>query len=100
MKTVTLNNDVKMPILVLGVYLIPDHSECQKVVSDALELDYQSIDTAAAYQNEEAVGIAIKDSGVKRDELFVTTKLWICDNGYEKTKAAFETSLNCFIQTA
>ncbi|MCF2502059.1 aldo/keto reductase [Dyadobacter sp. CY107] len=94
MKTVTLNNGVEMPILGLGVYQIPDHSECQKVVTDALELGYRSIDTAAAYQNEEAVGIGIKDSGVKREELFVTTKLWISDNGYEKTKAAFETSLN------
>ncbi|MCF0049319.1 aldo/keto reductase [Dyadobacter sp. LJ53] len=94
MKTVTLNNGVEMPILGLGVYQIPDHSECQKVVTDALELGYRSIDTAAAYQNEEAVGIAIKDSGVNREELFVTTKLWISDNGYQKTKAAFETSLN------
>lgn len=94
MKTVTLNNGVEMPILGLGVYQILDHSECQKVVTDALELGYRSIDTAAAYQNEDAVGLAIKDSGVKREELFVTTKLWISDNGYDKTKAAFETSLN------
>ncbi|MCF2518838.1 aldo/keto reductase [Dyadobacter sp. CY351] len=94
MKTVTLNNGVEMPILGLGVYQIPNHSECQKVVTDALELGYRSIDTAAGYQNEEAVGIAIKDSGVNREELFVTTKLWISDNGYQKTKAAFQTSLN------
>ncbi|MCF2505290.1 aldo/keto reductase [Dyadobacter sp. CY107] len=94
MKTVTLNNGVEMPILGLGVYQIPDHSECQKVVTDALELGYRSIDTAAGYQNEEAVGIAIKDSGVNREELFVTTKLWISDNGYQKTKTAFQTSLN------
>jgi len=94
MKTVTLNNGVEMPILGLGVYQIPDHSECQSVVSQALELGYRSIDTAAAYQNEEAVGAAIKESGIKRDEIFVTSKLWISDNGYEKTKAAFETSIN------
>lgn len=94
MKTVTLNNGVQMPILGLGVYQIPNHAECQKVVTDALVLGYRSIDTAAAYQNEEAVGIAMKDSGVKREELFVTTKLWISDTGYYKTKAAFETSLN------
>ncbi|MCF0075369.1 aldo/keto reductase [Dyadobacter sp. CY261] len=94
MKTVRLNNGVEMPILGLGVYQIPDHSECQKVVTDALELGYRSIDTAAGYQNEEAVGAAIKESGIKRDEIFVTTKLWISNNGYERTKAAIETSLN------
>lgn len=94
MKTVTLNNGIEMPILGLGVYQIPDHKECKKVVADALELGYRSIDTAAAYQNEEAVGKAIKESGIKRDEIFVTTKLWISNSGYERTKAAFESSLN------
>jgi len=94
MKTVTLNNGVEMPILGLGVYQIPDHKECQKVVTEALELGYRSIDTATGYQNEEAVGAAIKESGISREEIFVTTKLWISDTGYDKTKAAFETSLN------
>lgn len=83
-----------MPILGLGVYQIPDYNECKNTVLNALEVGYRSIDTAAAYQNEEAVGDAIKESGINREELFVTTKLWIADAGYEKTKKAFETSLN------
>jgi 2,5-diketo-D-gluconate reductase A len=93
MKNVTLNNGVKMPILGVGVYQVPDYEECKKTVSDALEVGYRSIDTAAGYQNEEAVGAAIKESGVDRKELFVTTKLWIADAGYEKTHIAFELSL-------
>lgn len=94
MKNVTLNNGVEMPILGLGVYQIPDYEECKKVVKEAIEVGYRSIDTASAYQNEKAVGDAIKESGVNRKDLFVTTKLWIADNGYEKTKKAFETSMN------
>ena len=93
MKNVTLNNGVEMPILGLGVYQIPDFEECKKTVLDAIETGYRSIDTASAYHNEEAVGEAIKESGVDRKELFITTKLWISDIGYEKTKKAFELSL-------
>lgn len=93
MKNITLNNGIEMPILGLGVYQIPDYGECKKTVLDAIEVGYRSIDTASAYQNEEAVGAAIKESGVDRKELFITTKLWIADAGYEKTKKAFELSL-------
>lgn len=94
MKNVTLNNGIEMPILGLGVYQIPEYNECKKTVLDAIEVGYRSIDTAAAYQNEEAVGAAIKESGVDRKELFITTKLWITDNGYDRTKMAFERSLD------
>jgi len=94
MNDVTLNNGVLMPILGVGVFQIPDYEECKKTVLDALEVGYRLIDTAAAYHNEEAVGAAIKEYGIDREELFITTKLWIEDNGYEKTKKAFETSLN------
>jgi diketogulonate reductase-like aldo/keto reductase len=83
-----------MPILGYGVYQIPDYKECKKSVLTAIEAGYRSIDTAAAYQNEEAVGDAIKESGINRNELFITTKLWMTDTGYEATKKAFETSLN------
>jgi len=82
-----------MPILGFGVYQMNDLKECERSVLDALEIGYRSIDTAAAYHNEEAVGKAIKNSGVPREELFITTKLWIQDAGYEKAKKAFETSL-------
>lgn len=82
-----------MPILGVGVYQIPDYDQCKQTVLDALHAGYRSIDTAAAYQNEEAVGEAIKESGIDRKELFVTTKLWIADAGYEKTKRAFDLSL-------
>jgi 2,5-diketo-D-gluconate reductase A len=90
--TVTLNNGVEMPILGFGVFQIPA-AETEHVVSDALAAGYRSIDTAAAYQNEEAVGRAIKASGVPREELFVTTKLWVQDAGEENANRAFETSL-------
>ncbi|MCC7149194.1 MAG: aldo/keto reductase [Saprospiraceae bacterium] len=93
MKNVTLNNGVEMPILGFGVYQMTDLQECERSVRDALEIGYRSIDTAAAYHNEEAVGKAIKESGIPREELFITTKLWIQDAGYEKAKKAFETSL-------
>lgn len=93
MKTVKLNNGVEMPILGFGVYQMTDLQECERSVRDALEIGYRSIDTAAAYHNEEAVGKAIKESGIPREELFITTKLWIQDAGYEKAKIAFETSL-------
>lgn len=90
---VTLNNGVEMPLLGFGVFQVTDLEECERSVSDALQTGYRLIDTAAAYGNEEAVGNALKRSGVARDELFITTKLWIQDTGYERTKAAFERSL-------
>src|SRR5436190_1513083 len=90
---VKLNNGVEMPILGFGVFQVPDPKECERSVYDAIETGYRLIDTAASYMNEEAVGNAIKKSGVAREELFITTKLWIQDAGYEKTKKAFEKSL-------
>jgi 2,5-diketo-D-gluconate reductase A len=93
MQTVVLNNGIEMPILGFGVYQIPDAEECERSVYAAIEAGYRLIDTAAAYQNEEAVGKAIERSGVSREEIFVTTKLWIQDAGYENTKKAFERSL-------
>lgn len=93
MKNVVLNNGVEMPILGFGVFQIPDAAECEKSVYDAIQSGYRLIDTAAAYMNEEAVGRAIKRSGISRKELFVTTKLWIQDAGYESAKKAFDISL-------
>lgn len=93
MLMVTLNNGVEMPILGYGVFQIPDLAECERCVLDALEVGYRLIDTAASYGNEAAVGAAIQRSGVPREEIFVTTKLWLQDTGYEKTKRAFERSL-------
>ena len=93
MKNVKLNNGVEMPILGFGVYLIPDYDECKRAVLDALETGYRLIDTASAYFNEKAVGDAIKESGINRKELFITTKLWHTDSGYEKTKKGFEASM-------
>lgn len=94
MKHVLLNNGVRMPVLGFGVYQVRDAAECERSVADALEAGYHLIDTAAAYGNEEAVGRAIQRSGVPREELFVTTKLWVSDTGYEPTKRAFERSLS------
>jgi len=93
MQTVKLNNGVDMPMLGFGVFQIDDLAECERSVVDAIETGYRLIDTAASYGNEEAVGNAIKSSGVPREELFITTKLWIADTGYERTKAAFERSM-------
>lgn len=93
MQKVVLNNGVEMPILGFGVYQINDAEQCERCVYDAVETGYRLIDTAAAYGNEEAVGKAIKRSGVSREEFFITTKLWIQDAGYETTKKAFEKSL-------
>src|SRR6266540_4137851 len=90
---VTLNNGVGMPLLGFGVFQVPDAEECERSVYEALRTGYRLIDTAAAYGNEEAVGKAIQRSGVAREELFVTTKLWIQDAGYERAKPAFERSL-------
>lgn len=91
--TVKLNNGVEMPILGFGVFQVPDPKECERSVYDAIQTGYRLIDTAASYMNEEAVGNAIRRSGVAREELFITTKLWIQDAGYENTKKAFEKSL-------
>ena len=91
--TAKLNNGVEMPILGFGVYQIPDYDECKRAVLDALETGYRLIDTASAYLNEKAVGDAIKESGINRKELFITTKLWISDAGYENAKKGFETSM-------
>lgn len=93
MKNVKLNNGVEMPILGFGVYQIADAAECERCVYDAIAAGYRLIDTAASYGNEEAVGKAIKRSGVPREELFITTKLWVSDTGYEATQAAFHKSL-------
>ncbi|MCW2263732.1 MULTISPECIES: aldo/keto reductase [Sphingobacterium] len=93
MQTVTLNNGVEMPILGFGVYQIPDPIECENSVYEAIKAGYRLIDTAAAYVNEEAVGKAIRRSGVPREELFITTKLWVQDHPYEKAKIAFDKSL-------
>lgn len=94
MQKVVLNNGVEMPILGFGVFQVPDPQECERSVYDALQTGYRLIDTAAAYLNEEAVGTAIKRSGVPREDIFVTTKLWVEDAGYENTKKAFEKSLS------
>lgn len=94
MKKVTLNNGVEMPILGFGVFQVTDPQECERSVLDAIESGYRSIDTAASYGNEESVGNAIKKSGVAREDLFITTKLWLADAGEEKTKAAFQRSLD------
>jgi len=93
MQKVILNNGVEMPILGFGVFQIQDEKECEQAVYDAIMAGYRLIDTAASYLNEEAVGRAIKRSGVPREELFITTKLWVQDTGYERTKKAFEKSL-------
>ncbi|WP_340032881.1 aldo/keto reductase [Paenibacillus sp. FSL K6-1122] len=94
MQTVTLNNGVKMPIIGFGVYQVPDADECENTVYEALKAGYRLIDTAAGYLNEEAVGRAIKRSGIAREELFITTVLWIQDAGYESAKRAFAKSLS------
>jgi len=93
MKYVKLLNGVEMPILGFGVYQIPDLEECERVVFEAIEVGYRSIDTAQVYGNEEAVGNAIKKSGIDRKEFFITTKVWISNSGYEKAKASIEESL-------
>lgn len=84
MQTITLNNGVEMPILGFGVFQIPDAVECERCVIDAINTGYRLIDTATSYMNEQAVGNAIKHSGIDRRELFITTKLWVQDHGYEK----------------
>jgi len=93
MEQVTLNNGVKMPLLGFGVFQVTDLAECQRSVEDSLGVGYRLLDTAASYQNEEAVGRAIRASSIPREEIFVTTKLWVEDTGYEKTKRAFDRSM-------
>src|SRR5215203_2366660 len=93
MQKTVLNNGVEMPILGFGVFQIPDAEECERSVYDALQAGYRLLDTASAYMNEEAVGGAIKRSGVAREEVFVTTMLWVSEAGYEGAKKAFDRSL-------
>ena len=93
MQHITLNNGVSMPMLGFGVYQIPDADLCEACVTAALAAGYRHIDTAAAYLNEEAVGKALRKSGLRRDEIVLTTKLWLQDTGYEATRNAFEASL-------
>lgn len=93
MEFVTLNNGVKMPAEGLGVFQIEDLAECERVVMEALEGGYRMIDTAASYGNEEAVGKAVKKSGIPREDIFISTKVWVQDFGYEKTRKAVLTSL-------
>lgn len=93
MQTVKLNNGVVMPAVGFGVFQIPDQNACRQAVSDALEVGYRSIDTAEAYGNEQAVGEAIRESGIKREDLFVTTKVWVSNYGDEATLRAFDASM-------
>ena len=92
MEFVTLNNGVKMPILGYGVYQV-EPAECERCVRDAIDVGYRSIDTAQAYHNEEGVGEAVAKCGVPREDLFITTKVWISNGGYENAKASIEESL-------
>ena len=93
MEYITLNNGIKMPMEGFGVFQVRDRSECEQAVLDAISVGYRLIDTAASYQNEEAVGAALQKSGACRDDLFITTKLWVSDSSYEGAKKAFESSL-------
>lgn len=94
MEYITLNNSLKMPKVGFGVYQVTNQKECEQAVLDAIEVGYRLIDTAQVYGNEEAVGHAIKKSGVDRKELFITTKVWTSNYGYEKTKKSVDESLN------
>lgn len=93
MKSVTLNNGVMMPVAGYGVFQIPDAAECTRCVIDAIQTGYRLIDTAASYMNEAAVGEGIRLSGIPREQLFVTTKLWVQNTGYESTQKAIDASL-------
>ncbi|MDE6592752.1 MAG: aldo/keto reductase, partial [Oscillospiraceae bacterium] len=86
----TLANGIKMPMVGFGVYQVDDLKQCEQSVLDALGAGYRLIDTAETYMNEEAVGSAIQKSGLKRDEVFITSKIWLSNFGYEKTKKAYE----------
>lgn len=92
MKTITLNNGVVMPQIGYGVYQVSP-AECERCVSDALKVGYRMIDTAQAYNNEEGVGTAVKKSGIAREDLFLVSKVWISNYGYEKAKASIDESL-------
>ena len=94
MQHFTLNNGIEMPILGFGVFQIPDAKDCARSVVDAIDVGYRLIDTAASYMNEAAVGQGLKDSGIARDKLFVTSKLWVQEAGYERTREAIEKSLH------
>lgn len=94
MEYLILNNGIKMPAEGFGVFQIPDFNQCEQSVSDAIESGYRLIDTAAAYMNEKAVGEAIKKSSIPREELFITTKLWVQDSSYDDAKKAVQTSLD------
>lgn len=93
MEFTVLNNGVKMPMEGFGVFQVPNPAVCEQAVLDAIASGYKLIDTAAAYMNEEAVGAAVRKCGIPREELFITTKLWVQDAGYESAKKAVETSL-------
>lgn len=93
MEFVTLNNGIKMPLEGFGVFQVPDPAQCEQAVIDAVDSGYRLVDTAAAYMNEEAVGNAIKKCGIPREDLFITTKLWVQDADYDSAKKAFETSM-------
>lgn len=94
MEMMTLNNGVEMPLEGFGIFQITDAAVCERAVLDALDVGYRLIDTASSYQNEEAVGRAIKKSGIPRSDLFITTKAYMQEMGYERTKAAFQSSLD------
>ena len=94
MEYVTLNNGLKMPMEGFGVFQVPDPAQCEQAVLDAIASGYRLIDTAAAYMNEKAVGEAVRKCGVPREELFITTKLWVQDASYEGAKKAIQTSLD------
>lgn len=93
MEFISLNNGIKMPLEGFGVFQVPDPAQCEQAVIDAVDSGYRLIDTAAAYMNEEAVGNAVKKCGVAREDLFITTKLWVQDADYDSAKKAFETSM-------
>jgi len=94
MQNIILNNGVEMPLIGFGAFQISDLAECEQCVIDAINTGYRLIDTAASYMNETAVGNAIKKCGIDRKELFITTKLWVQDHGYENTKKSFQKSLD------
>lgn len=94
MDYITLNNGVKMPMQGFGVFQVPDSDVCEQAVADALSVGYRLIDTASVYGNEQAVGNAIRKSGIPREELFITTKAWISEMGYDDTRRAFDASLS------
>lgn len=94
MQTVTLNNGLSMPAAGYGVFQIADAEECRRCVIDAIQTGYRLVDTAASYMNEAAVGQGIRSSGIAREQLFITTKLWVQDVGYERTQKAIDKSLS------